>query len=74
MDWQFFTIIATIVASYYMIRRDIKVDMLQIQTFHREDLRAMDDRMGKIDEKFDARYLAIEEKWERLFEKLLVNK
>lgn len=48
MDWQFFTIIATIAGSYYMIRRDIKIDMLQMQTFHREDLKAMDDKWERL--------------------------
>ena len=62
MEWQFFTTLATIAASYYMIRKDIKTDMLQMQTFHREDMKSMREDMNRMDEK-----------WERLFEKLLLK-
>lgn len=48
MDWQFFTIIGTIAASYYMMHRDIKKDMLQMQHIHREDIKNMDDKWERL--------------------------
>jgi hypothetical protein len=89
MDWsQYITFMATMLgalyAFYQITKQEIGIIREQInvmETHHREDIRAMDDRIGKLDEKFetrflsiDARFLAIDEKWERLFEKLLLSK
>lgn len=60
---QFLTIIGTIAASYYMIRRDIKMDMIQMQTIHREDIQRM-----------DAAIIRMDEKWEKLFSLFVQDK
>jgi hypothetical protein len=63
MEWmQVLTIIAATVGStyaFYMITAD---RINRMENFHREDINRMDDKFTKIDEK-----------WERLFEKLLIK-
>lgn len=63
MDWmQVLTIIVATVGSTYAFFMIIKERIDRMETFHREDMKAFRDEFKIIDEK-----------WERLFERLLVQ-
>lgn len=70
MDWNQFlalagTLVAVLYTFYQMTKKaiaDFREQMKLINEHHRQDMKCMDEKFMKIDEK-----------WERLFERLLVQ-
>lgn len=58
-----------IIGAVWYLLQDLKKNMNQIHIDHREDMRIMDARVNKMEEKMDARMNKIEEKMTRMEEK-----
>ena len=85
MDWTFFKdtllpIFGGVGGFYLLIRNDIKeiskeihARVTLVEQNHREDMQLMDDKFQRMDAKWDANLKHMDEKWERLFERLLLK-
>lgn len=77
MEWsQVLTIMGTMLAgvfAFYQITKQeigiIREQIILMNTHHREDMNSMDAKLVFMDSKL----VSIDEKWERLFERLLIQ-
>lgn len=81
MDWmQVFTIITTIVGSAYALHAFLRGDIKEFRQEIKEDMIALEERFERRMETIEAdrryndeRVRHMDEKWERLFERLLIQ-
>lgn len=85
MEWaQVLTIISTMIAAIYVLHSFLRSDIKEFKQEIKQDMIALDEkfdrRMIALEERFDRRMDAfeadrryIDEKWERLFERLLIQ-
>jgi hypothetical protein len=63
MEWfQYITLMGTIIAAAFAFYKLTAERIDNLEDYHREDLKKMDNRLKLMDEK-----------WERLFERLLIQ-
>lgn len=85
MDWmQFSTLLTTIITTFaaggYALHTLLRGDIREFKQEIREDMRCLEDRFDRRMEMFEAdrrysdeRMRHLDEKWERLFERLLIQ-
>jgi hypothetical protein len=70
MEWlQVFTIIASTLGGVYVFFMITAERINRLEQFHREDMKSMESRFAAM----ESRFAAMDAKWERLFERLLVQ-
>lgn len=78
MDWiQALTIISTTITTFaaggYTLHSFLRGDIKEFKQEIKEDMRALEERFDRRMEVFEQRMMQMDEKWERLFERLLVQ-
>lgn len=74
MDWMHvLTIISAMIAAIYVLHSFLRSDIKEFKQEMREDMRTLEDRFDRRMEAFEADRRYTEEKWERLFERLLIQ-